>query len=213
MGGHPRIQYQAENMMHMKHKGLRTATVAFRSVAGMYDSDDPWPEYARRLSDRAEEQIALSVEEQLTGFHPRHMPVLEVIIPVSDLTEDRKTSIPSAIRAHFFSRADETEREKHRTVRVGLREFRLTIAVCIPSFLGFVFASRFEHNPLALVVQNILVIFCWVVIWQPFQSLVFDRWTLSAQARVDRLISRMEITIVGRADISSPAPVSDLQKM
>lgn len=186
--------------MPEKTKTRPVAAVAFRSISGIYDSDDPWPEYARTLSDEAERQIALSVEEQLTGFHPRHMPVLEVAIPRSDLTEERKTSIPSAIRGHFLKQSEELHRDKRRTIRVGLREFRLTVAVCIPLFIGIAFASRYEHDPLAVLIQNVFVIFCWVVIWQPFQSLVFDRWGLSVQSRVYRIIARMEISVVSGED-------------
>jgi hypothetical protein len=39
------------------------------------------------------------------------------------------------------------------------------------------------------------VIFCWVVIWQPFQSLVFDRWTLSKTVKIYKKISGMEISV------------------
>ena len=175
--------------------------VSFRSIAGLYDSDDPYPENIRGLSDQAEDQIALVVEEKIAGLHPRDLPALSIGIPPSELTEDRKTSIPSAVRAHFLRRAENIEREKKRSIRVGLREFRLTVAVCIPSFAGIALASRYEHNPLALVIQNFVVIFCWVVIWQPFQSLIFDRWTLSTQAKIYRIIARMQISLCETSDL------------
>jgi hypothetical protein len=44
-------------------------------------------------------------------------------------------------------------------------------------------------------VENVLVIFCWVTIWQPFQSLVFDRWTLSKTAEVYRKVAEMKIRV------------------
>ena len=39
------------------------------------------------------------------------------------------------------------------------------------------------------------MIFCWVTIWQPFQSLVFDRWTQNKTAKVCRKIAGMDITV------------------
>ena len=65
----------------------------------------------------------------------------------------------------------------------------------IPSFIGISFCSQFKGNPLAEVIENILIIFCWVTIWQPFQSLVFDRWTQSETAKVYRKIAEMEIRV------------------
>ena len=81
------------------------------------------------------------------------------------------------------------------TVRVGLREFRLTLAVCVPSFIGIAICSQFKGNPLVEVIENVLIIFCWVTIWQPFQSLVFDRWTQAEQAKVYRKIAGMDISV------------------
>jgi hypothetical protein len=87
------------------------------------------------------------------------------------------------------------QRDTKLTQRVGLREFRLTLAVCIPSFIGIAICSQFKGNPITEVVENILVIFCWVTIWQPFQSLVFERWTQSETAKVYRKIAEMEISV------------------
>ena len=44
------------------------------------------------------------------------------------------------------------------TERVGLREFRLTLAVCIPSFIGIAICSQFKGDPLTEVIENVLVI-------------------------------------------------------
>jgi hypothetical protein len=82
------------------------------------------------------------------------------------------------------------------TQRIGLREFRLTVAVCVPSFIGIAVCSQFKGDALAEVVENVLVIFCWVTIWQPFQSLVFDRWTQKETAKVYRKIAEMEIRVL-----------------
>jgi len=182
----------------MNTMAQKPVTISFRSLASLYDPDDPWPEDRRGLSETAEEQIAIRVEGRLTGLHARHLAPVEIEVPASDLTDERKELVPLAIKTHFMSRADDFVLEKQRTIRIGLRELRLTIAICIPSFLGIALSSRLEHDPLALVIQNILVIFCWVVIWQPFQSLVFDRWTLSTKARVYRLIATMDIRMTGR---------------
>ena len=45
------------------------------------------------------------------------------------------------------------------------------------------------------MIENVLVIFCWVTIWQPFQSIVFDRWTQSVKAKVYREIAKMDISV------------------
>ena len=173
----------------------RVASVRFRTIAHFYDPDDPTPEDNRELSDRAEDQIfhaVLGVPEFIRAKLCNH---LEILLPASDLTPERETAIRSAIRAHFRVRSEEVRRLMKLTSRVGLREFRLTIAVCVPSFAGIAVCSQFKGDPINEIVENVLIIFCWVTIWQPFQSLVFDRWTQSETARVYAKIAEMEITV------------------
>jgi len=172
-----------------------TAQVPFRTLAHFYDPDDPTPESSRELSDRAEEQIFHTVLDSRKGTHKEISDRIEITLPASDLTPDRKTAIVSAIHSHFRIRAEEVQRSTRLTQRVGLREFRLTTAVCIPSFIGIALCTPFKGDPLVEVIENVLVIFCWVTIWQPFQSIVFDRWTQSVKAKVYREIAKMDISV------------------
>jgi hypothetical protein len=172
-----------------------SASVPFRTIAHFYDPDDPTPENNRELSDRAETEIFHAVLAVPKGEHAEVCNHLEILLPVSDVTPDRQTAIVSAIRSHFRIRADVVQRDMKLTQKVGLREFRLTLAVCIPSFIGIAICSQFKGNPITEVVENILIIFCWVTIWQPFQVLVFDRWTQSETAKVYRKIADMAISV------------------
>lgn len=171
------------------------AAVPFRTIAHFYDPDDPSPEESRELSERAEEKIFHEVLDRPKGSKTLLCNELEVTFPAADLTPGRSAAIIAAIRSHFRLRSDEVRRDMRLTQRVGFREIRLTLAVCIPSFLGIAACSQFKGDPLAEVIENILIIFCWVTIWQPFQSLVFDRWTQSETAKIYRTIAEMEITV------------------
>ena len=171
------------------------APITFRTIAHFYDPDDPTPENNRELSDRAENEIFHEVLVVPKGDHAEMRDHLEIQLPASELTPDRPAAIISAIRSHFRLRSVEVQRDMKLTQRVGLREFRLTIAVCIPSFIGIAICSQFKGDPITEVIENILIIFCWVTIWQPFQSLVFDRWTQSETAKVYRKIAEMEISV------------------
>jgi hypothetical protein len=171
------------------------ASVPFRTVAHFFDPDDPSPEERREISDRAEKAIFRKVLEGQKGEHKVLCSNLEILLPAPDLPPGRATAITSAIRSHFRHRADEVELDRKLTQKVGFREFRLTIAVCIPSFIGIAICSQFKGNPISEVAENVLVILCWVTIWQPFQVLVFDRWTQSETAKVYRKIAEMEIGV------------------
>jgi hypothetical protein len=171
------------------------ASVPFRTIAHLYDPDDPSPENSRMLTDTAENRIFREVLDVPKGHPSPFYNRIRILFPDSDLTPGRADAITAAVRAHFSSRAEEIQRDMKLTVRVGLREFRLTIAVCVPSFAGIAICSQFKGNPLAEVLENILIIFCWVTIWQPFQSLVFDRWTQAEQAKVYRKIAGMDISV------------------
>jgi hypothetical protein len=176
------------------------ASVPFRTIAHFYDPDDPAPEDSRELSDRAENAIFHGVLEGPKGAHKALCSHLEILLPAPGLTPDRMAAIISAVRSHFQRRADEVERDMKLTQKVGLRQFRLTIAVWIPSFVGIAVCSQFKGNPVSEVVENVLVILCWVTLWQPFQVLVFDRWTQSETAKVYRKIAEMEIGVRAQAE-------------
>ncbi len=171
------------------------ASVFFRTIAHFYDPDDPSPEDHRELSDRAEKQIFRQVLDVPKVGRKKFPDNLEIQIPASDIPPGGPGAIIAAVRAHFLNRAVEVERDTKLTVKVGLREFRLTIAVCLPSFAGIAICSQFKGDPVAEVVDQVLIIFCWVTIWQPFQSLVFDRWTLSRRAVVYRKIAEMKMSV------------------
>jgi hypothetical protein len=175
-----------------------SGTATFKSIAQIYDGDDPSPEESRDLSDRAEDRIFHAVLAIPKGFRAGLFRDLIIRVPAQEITPGREAAIISATRSYFRRRAGELQQNMKLTQRVGLREIRLTAAVCIPSFAGIAICSQFKGDALAEVVENILIIFCWVTIWQPFQSLVFDRWTQSETARVYRKIADMNIHVQPR---------------
>jgi|GEM_PF-1628928 len=169
-------------MKEEKIPETNAASVAFRTIAHFYDPDDPSPADHRELSDRVEGQIFRQVLD-VPGVSREKLPdMLEIRIPARDVPPEGPDTIIAAIRAHFLNRAGEVERDTKLTGKIGLREFRLTIAVCLLSFAGIAVCVQFKGEPVAEIIQQVLVIFCWVTIWQPFQSFVFDRWTQSRRA-------------------------------
>ena len=172
-----------------------TAQVSFRTIAHLYDSDDPSPEDRRELTERAEDRIFHSVVDRAKGSRRDLRESVEITLPPADLPPGRDQAIVSAVRSHFRLRAEEVQQSMRLTQRAGIREIRLTVAVCVPSFIGIALCSQFKGDPLVEVIENVLIIFCWVTIWQPFQSLVFDRWTQSVTAKVYRRIAEMEIHV------------------
>ena len=172
----------------------RTGTASFKSIGQIYDSDDPSPEAHRDLSENAEDRIFHAILSAPRGVRARICDRLAIRVP--DVAPGQGDVIVSAVREHFLRRAGEKNDATKVMVRVGLRECWLTAAVCIPAFIGIGICSQFKGNPFAEILENVLIIFSWVVIWQPFQSLVFDRWTLKETAAVYRKIARMPISIV-----------------
>jgi hypothetical protein len=173
-----------------------TASVSFVSLSQFYDTDDPSPDAERALSDRAEDKIIHAYLDVPKGHHVEVCDRIAIQFPNVDMTPEQEVAIVSAVRSHFSRRAVEIRRATKLTVRIGLREFRLTIAVCIPSFAGIALLTQFPRDPIPTIIENVLVIFCWVVIWQPFQSLVFDRWTQAEQAILYEMIAEGEITVI-----------------
>jgi hypothetical protein len=178
------------------HENRKPVRVAFRTIKHFYDPDDPSPENRRELSDRAEELISREIATGPDPDHAGRAMMLEILLPAAELTPGRKKDIPEAVKAHFEARSVEIHRDMKLVQRVGLREIRLTAGVAIPALFVIGLTSQFSRDFVALVVQNIMIIFTWVVIWQPFQSLVFDRWTKSKESQVYREIAKMEIKVL-----------------
>ena len=99
-----------------------SGTASFKSVAQIYDGDDPSPEESRDLSDRAEDRIFHAVLAVPKGFRAGLCTDLVIMVPASELTQDRSTAIISAVRSHFLRRADEVQQDMKLIQRVGLRE-------------------------------------------------------------------------------------------
>ena len=81
------------------------ASVTFRTIAHFFDPDDPTPENNRELSDRAENQIFREVLDVPKGYRGDMFDQLEILLPASELTPDRRDAIVSAVRSHFRNRS------------------------------------------------------------------------------------------------------------
>ena len=174
--------------------------VKFRTIAHFFDPDDPCPEECRELSDRAEEEIAKTVTYFLKTIHPSKQGELIISLPNTDINKNRIKDLPLSISSHYKSRTIELKRDRKLIWWEGIREFRLTIAILIPALLGIGLTTLFTKDIIAVIVQNFLVICSWVVIWQPFQTLVFDRWTIAVRIRIYQHIARMNIQIRGELE-------------
>lgn len=177
------------------HNNKTDVSVPFRTIAHFFDPDDPSPEKTRELSDRAEEEITKTVTYFLKTVPSTNQGDLVISLPESDLNTKRESDLPLAIVSHFKNKIQALERDRNLIWWVGMREIRLTIAVLIPALIGIGLTSMISKDIIALIAQNILVICCWVVIWQPFQTLVFNRWALAVRIRVYSHITRMHIRV------------------
>jgi hypothetical protein len=172
------------------------AFIKFRTIAHFFDPDDPSPENDRELTDRAERVIfltVLDVPDKKTASICDH---IELAFPSGELSPDRSKAIIAATKSHFRLRAQEFKRDTNLTVRIGTRECGLTLLIGVPAITGIFIAAHFHEDPVAILMSNILVIFVWVVIWQPFQSLVFDRWTQKSTAKVYQEIAEMDMKVI-----------------
>ncbi|MDD1705109.1 MAG: hypothetical protein LUP97_07820 [Methanoregula sp.] len=137
-----------------KIPGTNAVSVAFRTIAHFYDPDDPPPADHRELSGWAKGAIFRQVMD-VPQVNRENLPEMLVIrIPARDLPPEGPDAIIAAIRAHLLNRAGEVERDTKFTGKVGLRKFRLTIAVCLPSFAGIAVCVQFKGEPFRLRSYN-----------------------------------------------------------
>ncbi|WNY26991.1 hypothetical protein MsAm2_07740 [Methanolapillus ohkumae] len=175
-------------------KNLEIIELELNSADQIYNNMDPSPFYERELNNNADQYIFSAVEEV-----PLRKKMLLVIYARIDkeLTEKKENVVKDAIHMHFERKAKSLERQmRKKTKTVGYS----TILGFI--FLGFCLAASYwltvnaGDNSFSQVLGQGLAVIGWVVLWNPVEYLVFDRWEPRKEIRLCKKISKTDIEII-----------------
>lgn len=166
--------------------------LALRTARQLFDARDPAPFRARDLDDDAERWLLDAVEEL-----PRNVPIvfhLHLAEPLTDALTER--TVVDAIRAHMRYLLGRNRRDLRALMRQGLAGGAMAVAL-----LALCMAVELSLQPLAArahwaaAVREGVVIFGWVALWRPIETLLFSWWPHAARARLLRRVLAAEFSV------------------
>jgi hypothetical protein len=138
-----------------------------KTIQDYFNENDPAPLYKRQLSHKLEQYIntaSCSVKRYSVVFYKFKCN--------TELDKQYTEPLIYAIRRHFADKQQIREKEfsrfKKRTWMLLL--VSLSIVIC---FQGFLIVSLNENHRIQSGLGNIMDVFSWVVLWQPFDKLLF----------------------------------------
>ena len=132
----------------------------------LFDNRDPVPFRDRDLHPGLVGYL-LDGARDLAGVKPLRVEIWLATSPSVD--------VPQAVRAHFQSEIDSTNRERREQVRRGLTGLTIAIVVVILLITVADIVERRLTGTFGTAVREALVISGWVMMWRPLDVLVYDR--------------------------------------
>lgn len=176
--------------VNREHGHAHTIKLKLHYMSQLFNSMAPSPFVEKDLDDDADEFIAGWAQE-----FPSGAPLKLRIYLEQWPTEDPKDLIRTAIRNHFAHRAQTTDLEFKRLLKLGRTSLiigLLFLATCLLVSRGLL---GHEAGAWAAVLRESLTIAGWVAMWRPMQIFLYDWWPLRRRMRVFSKLSRMPVEV------------------
>lgn len=167
--------------------------------------------FSADASPFSEPELDPSVAEWISSSAaeaPRRTP-FQLVLHLQEATEPGQSpsTVQETVRAFFARKAQLSRRELSRTLRSG----RTSVVIGI-SFLCLTLAiskilDAFEHNRVAALLRESLIVAGWVAMWRPLEFLLYDWWPIRNQRRIYDRLSRIVVTVHQEKQERSPAPI------
>lgn len=141
--------------------------VDHQSIHEYFNENDPAPLYKRQLSHKLEQYLATT-----TASIKRYSVVFYKFKCASEKDKQYTEPLIYALRRHYAAKQMIREKEFQRFKRRTWALLAISIALVIIC-QGFVMMLLDENHNLQAGVSNIIDVFSWVVLWQPFDKLLF----------------------------------------
>ena len=164
--------------------------VRINSLEQLFNSLDPFPFLERDL-DRAAEEFIVGWAREL----PASNTIAIVIhLPPGQARDLKTRDVEDAFHRYFAYRADMIGRDLSDLFRVGRRSLAIGIAMllfCIG--LRGLFLASFGQDGIYVVVNEGLIILCWVANWKPLQIFLYDWWPVAGHRNLYRRLARAKV--------------------
>lgn len=165
--------------------------VDHQSIGEYFNENDPAPLYKRQLSYKLEQYLAMAAASV-----KRYSVVFYKFKCSSEIDKQYAEPLIYALRKHYAAKQAIREKEFERFKRRTWLLLAFSIALVIIC-QGFVMVLFDENHNLQSGVSNIIDVFSWVVLWQPFDKLLFYWNPHLKDISTLKKLSTAEIIIIG----------------
>ena len=174
-----------------REDGKFVIEIVLKTVMQLFNSFDPSPFHEKELDSGAEEYLYNTVDDL-----PVAAPVKLVIYLPGELINDQiRQSIILGIKTHFSYRTAIDQRELKRLFKRGRQVLIIAIVLLFFSLLGGQLVARLPQSIITGMVQSVLLIFSWVVLWEPVYIFIYGWWPITKKQKIHKKISDMEIEV------------------
>jgi len=168
----------------------------FKSVTQLLDRDDPAPLPDTELAELAEEILWGYLDE----FRLKTPVNLIISLPAAEITSERSSLLPDAVRRHFASRIQDIRHDELISHREGRYSLAITIgnALIAILFLFIVTAYRLPVDSLPILLAGAFItIMNWVTIWDTYEHYLYDFRGVVRKRKLYEKISMIPIVVEG----------------
>lgn len=141
--------------------------VDHETIEDYFNENDPAPLYKRQLSFKLEHYLAMA-----SATVKRYSVVFYQFKCKSEIDKKYTEPLVYALRRHFAAKLAIREKEFSRFKRRTWMLLAISLAV-VTICQGFLLVLFDEQHNLQLGLSNIIDVFSWVLLWQPFDQLLF----------------------------------------
>lgn len=131
------------------------------------------------------------------------------VVPSAEAARAAGLDLSGAIRRYTAAKLGDTGQDLHGTYWRGRRAMVMAI-VAMTIFVGLGTIVHQYDGLLPEIIGEGFFIAGWVALWVPLEMLFFDVWDHRLDRKIWRVVSDMEVTVVGVPpdDSSAPEPVT-----
>lgn len=173
-------------------KSAHVIELRLSALAQLFNSLDPSPFHERDLDDDAEAYIVGWARE----LPPKGPFRIVLHLPEDEAAKARERDVAASLVHYFDERAVILDRELKEIFRVGRRNLGISVPVLFACLTGsHLIRVHYGGSPLAILVQESLVIVGWVANWKPIETFLYDWWPVARRRDLYRRLAAAEVDI------------------
>lgn len=163
--------------------------IQVRDLKQLFDSRDPAPFFERDLDDDAAEYIIDSLVD--LGRNAARIEITFTTL-LSDLDEE---SLRTAIHRHFEYQLRRQSIRHRQLLKEGFAALILGLLILVFLSMGVSKLPLPDSSPTTTTFHQGLMILGWVVLWRPFDILVYSWWPFLSNKHVLQKLTKIPINI------------------